>query len=775
MSTETAESAHTSPAKVVFQVDNLDCADCAAKLETAIGNLPQVNSAHIDFMRARLTVVPAEGGDVVAAVQSQARVMGHSARPEGQNLAGAHDPRTAAAFLELHGRDMATALSGGFILLAVLAGWLGLPYWAETALFLLSILSGGYYVSRAAWANLRSTRSLDMNALMTLAVLGAMFIGEWLEGALVIFLFSLGETLENYTMNRARSAISTLVALTPQEAIRLDGNRQERVPVEDILTGDLILVPPGERLSMDGIVRTGESAVNQAPITGESIPADKAAGDPVYAGTINGAGALTIEVTQLAADNTISRIIQMVEEAQAQKAPAQRFVDVFARYYTPIVVGIALAVVIVPTVLGIGEWTDWLYRGLVLLVIGCPCALVISTPVSIVAAIAAAARAGVVIKGGSYLEELGKVKVVAFDKTGTLTRGEPMVTDARCAVHGEPMQPEECADCRYMLTAAAAIESQSKHPLAQAVVREARRQGLDWTGETVEAVEAVGGRGVRGTVSGHPITLGSHSFIHENGGDDSHDPSFCKVVEQAEADGKTVMVMDCASCGVQGYIAVADTVREDSAEAIRELKRIGIHKTVMLTGDNEITAGVIGRLVNVDEIRARLLPQDKVTAVEALAAQYGRVAMVGDGINDAPALAKASVGIAMGAMGSAAALETADVALMTDDLLRIPFVVGLGRQALNIIRQNIAFALALKAVFLVLAIQGSATLWMAVFADVGASLIVVLNGMRLLRARPQASRGVPGEGAPPVEEFDARQGDRASDSGRLEWAHTAIG
>ena len=459
--------------------------------------------------------------------------------------------------------------------------------------------------------------------------------------------------------------------------------------------------------------------------------------DQVYAGTVNGEGALTVEVTQLAADNTISRIIRLVEEAQAQRAPTQRFVDVFARYYTPVIVAIAVAVVVIPSALGIGVWTDWLYRGLVLLVIGCPCALVISTPVSIVAAIASAARSGVIIKGGNHLEELGKIKVVAFDKTGTLTQGEPTVTKVQCAIHGKPVKPEECPTCRYMLTTAAAIESQSQHPLAQAVVREAERQGLDWTSEKAERVEAIGGRGVRGTVNGHPIILGSHRFIHESTGDSSHDPAFCEVVEQAEADGKTVMVMDCARCGVQGYIAVADTVRENAAEAIRELKEIGIDKTVMLTGDNEITAGAIGRLVEVDEIRATLLPEGKVIAIEELTAQHGQVAMVGDGINDAPALAKATVGIAMGTMGSATALETADVALMTDDLLKIPFVIRLGRQVLTTIKQNIGFALALKAVFLILAIAGSATLWMAVFADVGASLIVILNGMRLLRVWPQ--------------------------------------
>lgn len=719
---------------IVFQIEDLDCADCAANLEKAISNLPDVTSAHIDFMRARLTVVSKEGKDISQAVRAQAEMMGHTLRADDAAFPSRSSPELD--FLHRHRRDVATVLSGLFIGSALLAGWLGASHWTVTGLFFLAIVSGGFYVSRAAWTAVRLTHVPDMNVLMTLAILGAMAIGEWLEGALVIFLFSLGETLESYTMNRARNAISALVSLAPQEAIRLDGNLQERTPVEKLRVGDLILVPPGERVSMDGIVRGGSSAVNQAPITGESVPVEKSVGDQVYAGTINGAGALTVEVTRLAADNTLSRIIRLVEEAQAQKAPAQRFVDTFARYYTPAILAVALGVAIIPPLLGLGAYGDWLYRGLVLLVIGCPCALVISTPVSIVAAIASAARAGVVIKGGKYLEELGKVSVVAFDKTGTLTRGEPVVTGTRCAVHGEPIKPEECASCRYMLTTAAAIESQAQHPLAQAIVREAQRQGLDWRTENTEAVEAIGGRGVRGVVNGHPITLGSHQFIHESAGENSHDPTFCGLVQQAEAAGQTVMVMDCARCGVQGYIAVADTVREDAAKAVQELKRIGIAKTAMLTGDNAITAGAIGSMLDIDEIKAGLLPQDKMTAVQELTDRYGRVAMVGDGVNDAPALAAASVGVAMGVMGSATALETADVALMTDDLSRIPFVIQLGRRTVAIIKQNIVFALALKAVFLALAILGVATLWMAVFADVGASLIVILNGMRLLGIRP---------------------------------------
>ena len=723
---------------LIFHVEALDCADCAAHLEEAISNLPNVTEVHLDFMRARLRVIPKRGSGVSDAIQSQAQAMGHTLYQEDEKEATQPEKGSWKEYLNRHRRDATTALSGVFIMLALLSRWLGAPELIVNGLFFIAIVIGGFYVTRAAWGTLRATRSLDMNVLMTLAVLGAMIIGEWFEGAMVIFLFSVGETLEGYTMNRARNSISTLMTLSPREAIRLSGNHEDHVPVEELRIGDLIIVPPGERISMDGVIQNGHSAINQAPVTGESVPVDKTVGDTVYAGTVNGQGALTIRVTRLAADNTVARIIKMVEEAQAQRAPAQRFVDTFARYYTPAVVVGASGVALLPPLLGLGNWSDWLYRGLVILVIGCPCALVISTPISIVSAIASAARSGVIIKGGSYLEELGKITVMAFDKTGTLTRGEPQVVDARCAVHAEPVTTEDCAACRHMLTTAAAIESHSEHPLAQAVVTEALRQGLDWSAETIEGVEALVGRGVRGTVNGHPITLGSHTFIHEHPDTSAHDDAFCEAVENAEAGGKTVMVVDCSDCGVQGYIAVADTVRENACEAIRELKKTGITKTVMLTGDNAITAGVISHLTGVDEFKANLLPEDKVAAVKDLIAHHGKVAMVGDGINDAPALAQATVGIAMGAAGSATALETADVALMTDNLLQLPFAIRLGRRTITTIKQNIIFALVLKAVFLGLAVAGIATLWMAVFADVGASLIVILNGMRLLGVRPKA-------------------------------------
>ncbi|MFC2029787.1 heavy metal translocating P-type ATPase, partial [Chloroflexota bacterium] len=482
--------------------------------------------------------------------------------------------------------------------------------------------------------------------------------------------------------------------------------------------------------------------VNQAPITGESIPVDKSAGGEVFAGTVNGQGALTVRVTRLAADTTIARIIKMVEEAQAQKAPSQRFVDRFAKVYTPTVIalaaGIAILVPVVGWLAGAGSFTallnEWVYRALVLLVIACPCALVISTPVSIVSAIASAGRAGVLIKGGAYVESLGSVKVMAFDKTGTLTHGQPQVVDVRCADHPASLPWAQCPDCRQMLAEAAAVERLSEHPLALAVVREAEAHHLRSALPMAQAVEAVAGQGIQGLVDGHKVTVGTHAFLHQT--DPALcQPSLCDAIDAAQAAGHTVMVVRNDCCGVRGYIAVTDTLRPDVPDVMTTLENLGIERTVMLTGDNEVTAQAIGQAAGVSDVRASLLPQQKVDAIEALLEEHGSVAMVGDGVNDAPALARATVGIAMGAAGSDTALETSDVALMADDLSKLPFAVQLSRNTRGIIRQNVALSLGIKALFLALALSGVATLWMAVFADMGASLIVTLNGMRLLRQR----------------------------------------
>ncbi len=736
----TAPGRVTPSADLVLQVDGLDCADCALHLEEALRRTPGVAQVSVDFSLARLRVTPQDGREIRAAVEQVTQGMGYSLGAQADETP--EEAITWQEWLWRRRRDLTTLVSGLLIAVAVIMSLLGLPEAVVAGVYIVAIGVGGFYIARTGWAALRTAHALDMNALMTIAAVGAIFVGEWAEGAVAMFLFSLGNTLEGYTMDRARNAIRGLMDLSPRRATLIHGSREEQVLVEELRVGDRILVRPGERIPMDGVVLTGQSAVNQAPITGESVPADKSPGNEVYAGTVNGQGALTVRVTRLAADTTIARIIKMVEEAQAQKAPSQRFVDRFARVYTPAVIAIAAGVAFLPPLVGwlVGVGTfgvlfgEWVYRALVLLVIACPCALVISTPVSIVSAIASAARSGVLIKGGAHLESLGALRVIAFDKTGTLTAGQPQVVGVRCLDHPDGLAWTDCGACRQMLADAAAVERRSEHPLARAVVQAAEAQGQASTLQLVEEVEAVTGRGVRGRVDGHSLTVGTHQYLHESD-PDLIDSPLCDAVHAAQAAGQTAMVVRDDCCGVRGYIAVADTLRPGVQGVMDALDEVGIERTVMLTGDNAATAQAIASAAGVDDVRAELLPDQKVAAIEALLDQYSAVAMVGDGVNDAPALARATVGIAMGAAGTDTALETADVALMADDLSQLPFAVRLSQSARRIIRQNVVLSLGIKAVFLALALAGSATLWMAVFADMGASLIVTFNGMRLLRHR----------------------------------------
>ncbi len=727
--------------EIVYQVDGMDCADCALNLEEALKRTSGVAQVNVDFTLARLRLTADDGTEIDPVVHQVAENMGYSLRSQDTGHPGrASNVEGWRERLWRKRRDLTTVGSALLIAAGVILGLLGAPEAMVAGAYVAAILVGGFYIARSGWAALRTAHSLDMNALMTIAAVGAIFVGEWAEGAVAMFLFSLGNSLEGYTMDRARNAIRSLMELSPRRATLIHGEHEEQVPVEDLIVGDRILVRPGEQIPMDGVVLTGLSAVNQAPITGESVPVEKGTGQEVYAGTVNGQGALTLRVTHLAADTTIARIIKMVEKAQAQKAPSQRFVDRFARVYTPAVIAVAASVAILPPLFGwlTGAGTfaalfgEWFYRALVLLVIACPCALVISTPVTIVSAIASAARSGVLIKGGAHLEALGSLKVMAFDKTGTLTAGQPRVVDVLCLDHQAGLAWTECPNCRHMLADAAAVERRSEHPLARAVVQTAGEQGLAHALPAAEDVEALTGRGVRGRVNGHSITVGTHTFIHESDPDLVESP-LCDAVHAAQDAGQTAMVVRDDCCGVRGYIAVADTVRPGVPEVMAALARVGIERRVMLTGDNPATAQAVAAAAGVDDVQAELLPEQKVAAIEALLDEYEAVAMVGDGVNDAPALARATVGIAMGAAGTDTALETADVALMADDLSKLPFAVKLSRRARAIILQNIALSLGIKAVFFALALSGTATLWMAVFADVGASLIVTLNGMRLLR------------------------------------------
>ena len=719
-----------NPKTMLLRVEGMDCADCALHLEKAALGVPGVRSAEVSFATGRMRLVAEEGERVLPQVQAVARQMGYQVLPVTPTAGGAG----WRDWLRRHPRVWPTALAGLLLLAALAAHLAASAAPLRDGLLVAATVIGGFPVARAGWGTLRATRRPDMNALMTVAVIGALALGEYAESSVVVFLFSLGELLEALTMDRARGAVRALMALRPPEATRRTPQGEERVPVEALAVGDLVLIRPGERVPADGRVREGRSAVDQSPITGESLPVEKGVGDEVYAGTVNGPGALTVEVTRPASDSTLARIIHLVEEAQERRAPSQRLVDRFAAVYTPAVVAGAALVAAIPPLLGLGGLADWLYRALVLLVIACPCALVISTPVAVVSGLTAAARAGILIKGGRHLEELARLRAVALDKTGTLTVGEPRLVGGQCANH-VGQSPQECPECLDLLAKAAAVEARSGHPLARAVVRAAQELGVADRYGPARMVESQPGRGVQGDVAGHAVRVGSHAYVHEGRAEED---DFCRRVDAVSARGRTAVVVEDVCCASRAYGVVADTLRPEAPAVIRALKGMGILRTVMLTGDNPAVAERVARAAGVDEFQAGLLPHQKVEAVGMLLERYGTVAMVGDGVNDAPALARASVGIAMGAVGSDVALETADVALMGDDLWGLLRAVRLGRRVVAVIRQNVAFSLATKAAFLALAVAGVATLWMAVFADVGVSLLVILNGMRLMQDKSSA-------------------------------------
>ncbi|GIU38846.1 MULTISPECIES: heavy metal translocating P-type ATPase [Shewanella] len=589
-------------------------------------------------------------------------------------------------------------------------------HWSVVVLALVAVFTGGLSTYKKGWIALKN-RNLNMNALMSIAVTGAMLIGHWPEAAMVMVLFALAEVIEAKSLDRARNAIRGLLDLTPEQATvqQADGTWRE-VGAKQITIGARVRVKPGERIALDGEVLEGRSAVNQAPITGESLPVEKSPGDSVFAGTINESGSFEYRVTALANNSTLARIIHAVEAAQGSRAPTQRFVDQFARWYTPVVFGVAIAVALLPPLFMGAAWLDWIYRALVLLVVACPCALVISTPVSIVSGLAAAARHGILIKGGVYLEEGRKLRWLALDKTGTITHGKPAQTDF--VTWGNAL----ASDSRSI---AASLAARSDHPVSKAVAQAAQTDGVALL--DVAEFNALPGRGVQGQINGETYHLGNQRMLEELG---QRTPELEQRIAALETMGKTVVMLVSAK-GVHALFAVADTIKESSRSAIAELHALGIN-TMMLTGDNPHTAQAIAAQAGIDRAQGNLLPDDKLREVELLAIK-GKVGMVGDGINDAPALARADIGFAMGAAGTDTAIETADVALMDDNLGKIPTFVRLSRATAQVLMQNIVLALGIKAVFLVLTFTGQATMWMAVFADMGASLLVVGNGLRLLR------------------------------------------
>jgi Cd2+/Zn2+-exporting ATPase len=705
-------SPEPGPAAARYRVDGMDCAACARTVEKVVAALDGVRAARVSFGNATMTVEGEVAPDRVSAAVASA---GYRAAPVTRRRTS--DP--VAPFWRRDARTVSTTASVALLAVAVVATLAGASRAVAEPLYLASMAVGGWPIARAALAALRR-RSLDMNVLMTLAALGAVGIGSYAEGAWVLVLFALGTTLEAWAFDRSRQSVTELMELAPEQArvVGEDGS-EHPLPVEDVGVGARFLVRPGERIALDGEVVDGRSSVDEAPITGESVPVDKASGDRVFAGTLNAHGALTVRVIKAAEDSTLARIAALVEEAQGSRAPSERFVDRFAKVYTPLVFAAALAVAVVPVVLFGGSFDTWVYRALALLIVACPCSLVISIPVAVVSAVGRAARDGVLVKGGQALEDLARVRTVAIDKTGTLTGGRPVLSHVAALDGGSEEE---------MLALVAAVERRSEHPLAQALVRAARDRGLA-VGEA-DGFEALPGRGVVARVDGRALWAGGPRLARDRLGGVPEDALWL------ETRGETAMVLGEGDRALAVF-GLADQPRPEAAAAVSDLRRAGVERVIVLTGDADRVAAGVSARVGADEYRAGMLPEDKLRAVEALDAERGPVAMVGDGINDAPALAAATVGVAMGAAGTDAALRSADVALMSDDLSRLPHAMRGARQAARVMRQNVIASLAVKAVFVVLAPLGLVTLVLAVAADMGMSLLVTLNGLRLLRGRPR--------------------------------------
>lgn len=752
--------------QVIYAIEGMDCANCALTLERSLAQLPGVEEVQVNFTS---TLLEARGNFDRNALVARVQALGYQAIDPAQrppalpaNTPGAQvESSGIIGFIKFLLGQRQTMVAAGAALLLILStplGWLpGAGPLLQKTLHVVVLVLAGFPIAAKGMRALFVARQVTIDLLMTIAAVGALLIGETGEAATVILLFAAGEALEAYSAEKARSSLRSLLALKPDRAVVLRpcmdcaehlgqedysggpcpfcGVHESSLPVEEVLVGDTVLVRPSERIPVDGRILSGTSSINQAPVTGESMPVTKTTGDDVFAGTLNGEAALEILVTQPAQDSTISRIVRLVEQAQARRTPVERFIDRFAAWYTPTVVSAAFLIAVVPPLLFAQPFLDqpdgtrgWLYRALAMLIVACPCALVISTPVTVVSSLTGLARRGILVKGGVFLDALARVKVFAFDKTGTLTRGQPTVIQVQ-TLNCLPDEPR-CENCDDMLALAAAVESRSEHPLAQAILSEASARRIDRRYPAASLVTAVAGKGVRGRVNGWEMLVGSHTHDYMN---ISEHASLHTRIEAAEDSGQTVMLVSKDN-QVLGFVGVADQPRPSSRQALQDLKSIDrrIH-TVMLTGDHPgAAASIASALGGLDEVRAGLLPEDKLDTIEELQRTSGPAAMIGDGVNDAPALAAATVGIAMGGAGTAQAMETADVVLMQDDLSHLADAVRTSRRNQQIIWQNIVFSLAIKAAFLVLVLPGWATLWMAVFADMGASLLVTLNGMRML-------------------------------------------
>lgn len=707
-----------------YRVQGFTCANCAGKFEKNVKQLSGVEDAKVNFGASKIVVygnATIEELEKAGAFENLKVTPEKSARQASQEVKE-DTKEDKVPFYKKHSTLLYASLLIAFGYLSSYVN--GEENIVTTLLFLASMLIGGLSLFKVGLQNLLRFE-FDMKTLMTVAVIGGAIIGEWGEVAIVVILFAISEALERFSMDKARQSIRSLMDIAPKEALVRRNGQEMMIHVDDIAIGDIMIVKPGQKIAMDGTVVSGYSAVNQAAITGESVPVTKTVDDEVFAGTLNEEGLLEVKITKLVEDTTIAKIIHLVEEAQGERAPSQAFVDKFAKYYTPIIMIIAALVAIVPPLFFDGSWETWIYQGLAVLVVGCPCALVISTPISIVSAIGNAAKKGVLIKGGIYLEEMGALKAIAFDKTGTLTKGVPVVTDFNVL--------NKQANEKELLSIITALEYRSQHPLASAIMKKAEAENINYSDVQVEDFSSITGKGIKGIVNGTTYYIGSPKLFKELLTND-FDKDLEQNVTTLQNQGKTAMVVGTEK-EILAVIAVADEVRESSKDVIQKLHQLGIKKTIMLTGDNQGTANAIGGHVGVSDIQAELMPEDKLNYIKQLRSEYGNVAMVGDGVNDAPALAASTVGIAMGGAGTDTALETADVALMGDDLRKLPFTVKLSRKSLNIIKANITFAIAIKFIALLLVIPGWLTLWIAILSDMGATLLVALNSMRLMRVK----------------------------------------
>jgi Cd2+/Zn2+-exporting ATPase len=693
-----------------YTIEGMDCADCARHLEETVMKVDGVNKADINFITAKMRITTDSTRVTDQVIDKAVKTAGYMV--VNQDPADRDSKREAGTKSQY-----SIVLCGLFILSGGLLLYFSDLKIIAIASIVAGIIIGGYPIAKKGIMEARNFTP-GMNALMTMAIIGAMAIGEWMEAGAVVFLFALAQWLENKSMDRARRSINSLMEKSPEKAHVFKNGKIEDVNVKQVEVSDVIAIKPGEYIPMDGIVLKGNSHVDQSTITGESFPVKKSVEDRVYAGTLNKNGYLEVRVDRTSDQSTFSKIIHLVTEAQAKKAPKQAFIDRFARYYTPIVIFLALGIATVPTMLLNQPFETWFYRALVILVIACPCALVISTPVTIVSGLTAAIRRGVLIKGGMYLENFDKVDAIAFDKTGTLTEGRPTV---------QKIIPLGDYSIDYILSITASLESKSEHPIAEAIVNYAHE--INGNFMAVDNFKAIEGKGIEGEIAGNEYIVGNHRLFEER---NWCDEAIHTTLESIEDEHHTAILIGNGK-GLIGIISISDALRETSKESIGSLKNEDIKEVILLTGDNVRTAEKIAEKIGIESYHADLLPEDKVGIINNLKNNYHQVAMVGDGVNDAPSLASADIGIAMGMGGSDAALDTADIILVKDDLKKLPYLKSLSKKTLKIIKQNIIIALGLKFLFLALAIPGLATLWMAVFADMGASLIVIFNGLRTLK------------------------------------------